>query len=85
MLGIWVMRNVHPGTSVAVTTLESRIPEQPLSIHHKQVYSVSSQLRHRQQYDFIRARTVGSQVSRLWLLRKQTSAGLAPWRSVLQV
>jgi len=58
LLGIWVLRNVHPGTSAVLDHVGVSDPEQPPSVHHKPVHSVSSHLRQHQQYDFIRARTI---------------------------
>lgn len=82
LLGTWVLRNVHPGTSVLMTTSKSPTPEQPSSIiHHKQAHGVSSRPR---QHDFIRARMIWACLLGVthywytWLLRKQTSAGR--WR-----
>ena len=53
LLSSWILRNDHPGTTLAMTTLESWTPEQPPFIHHKHLQTDSPHLRQRQQHDFI--------------------------------
>lgn len=88
-LGIWVLRNVHPGTSVVMTTQKSRTPEQPtVFITNTHTASHLTQDLFNSMTSFVLASyglSHNPRVTFSLLIRKQASSIVVPWCSVLQV